>query len=106
MTIIRYHVPRSFLREDDQNILVLFEEIGGHPYDVKFSTVTVGKVCANAYEGNELELACHDNQVISEIRFASFGLPEGECGSFQRSQCESSEALSVLKRVIYHAIFF
>ncbi|KAK7251637.1 hypothetical protein RIF29_35004 [Crotalaria pallida] len=92
-----YHVPRSFLREDDQNTLVLLEEIGGHPYDVKFSTVTVGKICANAYEGNTLELACHDNQVISEIRFASFGLPEGECGYFQRGYCESPNALSVLK---------
>ncbi|KAL5171895.1 Beta-galactosidase [Glycine soja] len=92
-----YHVPRSFLRDDDQNALVLFEELGGHPYDVNFLTVTVGKVCANAYEGNTLELACNKNQVISEIKFANFGLPKGECESFQKGNCESSEALSVIK---------
>ncbi|TKY62981.1 Beta-galactosidase protein [Spatholobus suberectus] len=92
-----YHVPRSFLRDDDQNTLVLFEELGGHPFDVKFRTVTVGKICANAYEGHALELECRENQVISEIRFASFGLPNGECGSFQKGRCESREALSVIK---------
>ncbi|KAJ1418411.1 Glycoside hydrolase, family 35 [Sesbania bispinosa] len=76
-----YHVPRSFLCDDGLNTLVLFEELGGQPYGVRFSTVTIGKVCANAYEGHVLELACNDNKVISEIKFASFGVPEGECGS-------------------------
>ncbi|KAG5142410.1 hypothetical protein JHK82_018105 [Glycine max] len=48
-------------------------------------------------DGNTLELACNKNQVISEIKFASFGLPKGECGSFQKGNCESSEALSAIK---------
>ncbi|KAJ1380656.1 Galactose-binding-like domain superfamily [Sesbania bispinosa] len=96
--ISRYHVPRSFLRDGGLNTLVLFEELGGQPYGVRFSTVTIGKVCANAYEGHVLELACHDNQVISEIKFASFGVPKGECGSFQKGDCESPDALSVIKR--------
>ncbi|XP_027357220.1 beta-galactosidase 15-like [Abrus precatorius] len=93
-----YHIPRSFLREDDINTLVLFEELGGQPYEVKFATSTVGKACGNAYEGHELELACDENQVISEIKFASFGVPEGECGSFKKGHCESDEALYVVKR--------
>ncbi|KAJ1378444.1 Glycoside hydrolase, family 35 [Sesbania bispinosa] len=93
-----YHVPRSFLRDDGLNTLVLFEELGGQPYGVRFSTVTIGKVCANAYEGHVLELACNDNKVISEIKFASFGVPEGECGSFQKGDCESPDALSVIKK--------
>ncbi|KAG4927431.1 hypothetical protein JHK82_053204 [Glycine max] len=93
----RYHVPRSFLRDDDQNTLVLFEEMGRHPFDVKFLTATFGKVCANAYEGHTLELACNKNQVISEIKFASFSLSKGERGSFQKGNCESSEALSLIK---------
>ncbi|KAK7311282.1 hypothetical protein RJT34_09315 [Clitoria ternatea] len=92
-----YHVPRSFLRDDDQNTLVLFEELGGHPFNVKFYTITTGKVCANAYEGHTLELVCNKNQVISEIKFASFGLPNGRCGSFQKGYCESTDALSVIK---------
>lgn len=79
---------------------MLFEELGGHPYDVKFATVTIAKACANAYEGHVLDLACNENQVISEIKFASFGAPEGECGSFKKGNCESPDTLSVIKRVI------
>ena len=74
--------------------------MGGQPFDIKFSTITIGKICANAYEGHLLELACHKNQVISEIKFASFGLPEGECGSFKKGHCESPNALLYLKKVI------
>lgn len=80
---------------------MLFEELGGHPYDVKFATVTIDKACANAHEGHVLDIACNDNQVISEIKFASFGVPEGECESFKKGHCESPSALSVIKRVIY-----
>ncbi|KAF6159860.1 hypothetical protein GIB67_032944 [Kingdonia uniflora] len=36
-----YHVPRSFLRED-KNALVLFEEIGGNPFYVNFETLVGG----------------------------------------------------------------
>ncbi|XP_050243381.1 beta-galactosidase 15-like [Quercus robur] len=92
-----YHVPRSFLR-DDENTLILFEEAGGYPFDVKFQTVTVGKACANAYEGNTLELSCQGGSAISEIKFASFGLPEGACGSFRTGSCESSNALSIIQK--------
>ncbi|KAI5410614.1 hypothetical protein KIW84_055944 [Lathyrus oleraceus] len=45
-----YHVPRSFLN-DDMNILVLFEEIGGNPQSVQFQTVTTELFVANVYEG-------------------------------------------------------
>ena len=91
-------MPRSFLR-DDENTLILFEEAGGYPFDVKFQTVTVGKACANAYEGNTLELSCQGGSAISEIKFASFGLPEGACGSFRTGSCESSNALSIIQKV-------
>ena len=98
---LRYHVPRSFLSNDD-NTLVLLEELGGNPYNVKFQTVTIGKACANAYEGHRLDLACQGQNVISEIKFASFGGPKGECGSFEKGQCESSRALKIIKHVMYH----
>lgn len=81
--------------------MVLFEEFGGHPNEVKFATVMVEKICANSYEGNVLELSCREEQVISKIKFASFGVPEGECGSFKKSQCESPNALSILSKVVY-----
>jgi len=80
--------------------------MGRHPFDVKFLTATFGKVCANAYEGHTLELASNKNQVISEIKFASFSLSKGERGSFQKGNCESSEALSLIKAVMCHAMPF
>ncbi|OMO91833.1 hypothetical protein COLO4_18061 [Corchorus olitorius] len=84
----RYHVPRSFLK-DGENTLVLFEEFGGDPSRVKFETVEVGSACVNAHAGKTVELSCYDRP-ISRIAFASFGNPQGECGSFAKGECESS----------------
>ncbi|XP_038688653.1 beta-galactosidase 7-like [Tripterygium wilfordii] len=93
-----YHVPRSFL-EDDVNTLVLFEELGGNPSYVNFQTVTVGTACGNAYENKTLELSCQ-NRPISGIKFASFGNPQGVCGSFVKGDCEgSNDALSITQNL-------
>ncbi|KAA8516637.1 hypothetical protein F0562_016857 [Nyssa sinensis] len=92
-----YHVPRSFLR-DEGNTLTLFEEFGGNPSLISVHTVTVEKVCANTYEGNILELSCQGGKVISDIKFASFGDPQGACGSFERGTCESPNSLAVVKK--------
>ncbi|CAL5201613.1 unnamed protein product [Lathyrus oleraceus] len=91
-----YHVPRSFLN-DDMNILVLFEEIGGNPQSVQFQTVTTGIICANVYEGAQLELSCQSGQVISQIQFASFGNPQGQCGSFKKGPWEATNTQSVVE---------
>lgn len=94
----RYHVPRSFLQEGD-NTLVLFEEFGGNPSPVNFQTTVVGTVCGNAYEKNTLKLSCQGRS-ISAIKFASFGAPEGSCGSFKKGVCEGSkDAVSMLEKV-------
>ncbi|KAF8049209.1 hypothetical protein N665_2276s0002 [Sinapis alba] len=83
-----YHVPRSFLNAEGDNTLVLFEEMGGNPTLVRFQTTRVGSVCANVYEKNIIELSC-DRKPISAIKFASFGNPDGNCGTFERGTCES-----------------
>ncbi|KAJ6290203.1 hypothetical protein OIU78_026006 [Salix suchowensis] len=92
----RYHIPRSLLKADD-NVLVLFEEFGGTPDLVSIQTVTVGTVCADAYEGQTLELSCQGGNVFSRIKFASFGLPEGSCGSFNKGTCHAENTLPVVK---------
>ncbi|QCD80206.1 beta-galactosidase [Vigna unguiculata] len=93
-----YHVPRSFLRDDGENSLVLFAELGGNPSLVKFETVVVGSACGNAYENKILELSCQDRP-ISAIKFASFGDPKGVCGSFTKGSCESKKnALSIMEK--------
>ncbi|KAF6174298.1 hypothetical protein GIB67_040791 [Kingdonia uniflora] len=94
-----YHVPRSFLR-DDINTLVLFEELGGNPTQVNFQTVTIGTICGHAYEGNILELSCQGSQTISAIQFSSFGDAQGTCGSFQKGTCEADNSLSVVQKVL------
>ncbi|XP_048615759.1 beta-galactosidase 7-like [Brassica napus] len=85
-----YHVPRSFLNAEGDNTLVLFEEMGGNPSLVSFQTTRVGSVCANVYEKKIIELSC-DRKPISAIKFASFGNPNGNCGSFEKGTCESSK---------------
>ncbi|XP_033131906.1 beta-galactosidase 15-like [Brassica rapa] len=85
-----YHVPRSFLNAEGDNTLVLFEEMGGNPSLVSFQTTRVGSVCANVYEKTIIELSC-DRKPISAIKFASFGNPDGNCGSFEKGTCESSK---------------
>ncbi|KAF8098600.1 hypothetical protein N665_0263s0029 [Sinapis alba] len=84
-----YHVPRFFLNAERDNTLVLFKEMGGNPSLVSFQTTRVGSVCANVYEKNIIEISC-DRKPISAIKFASFGNPNGNCGTFEKGTCESS----------------
>lgn len=74
--IIFFQVPYS---DVFHNALVLFEEFGGNPSNVKFQTVTVAKACANADEGKVLHLSCQGGRVLSNVRFSSFGDPQGTC---------------------------
>ncbi|KAG6589973.1 Beta-galactosidase 7, partial [Cucurbita argyrosperma subsp. sororia] len=77
-----YHIPRSFL-SSDTNTLILFEEIGGNPKQISVQTITIQTICGHANEGSTLELSCQRGRIISEIQFASYGNPEGKCGSFK-----------------------
>ncbi|KAF2288798.1 hypothetical protein GH714_014248 [Hevea brasiliensis] len=112
-----YHVPRSWVKSSD-NTLVLFEEVGGDPRQIVFATKQIGSLCSHVSEshplpvdmwntdseagkksGPVLSLECpHPNQVISSIKFASFGTPHGTCGSFSHGQCSSSNALSIVQK--------
>ncbi|KAK1288979.1 Beta-galactosidase 7 [Acorus calamus] len=94
-----YHVPRSFLETAENNTLVLFEEAGGDPLQVSFQTVTAGTVCANLEEGHTMSLACQGGHTISSVDFASFGNPQGTCGSFSNGICGDDIALSIVRQV-------
>ena len=101
-----YHVPRSFLRDEGNNDLVLFEEFGGDPRNVKFQTIKLVKICANAEEGNILDLSCQ-GRVMTRIDFASFGNPNGVCGAFTKGNCEASDSLSVVQDVrMLNSLFY
>ncbi|KAH9660874.1 Beta-galactosidase 8 [Citrus sinensis] len=113
-----YHVPRSWLKSSG-NTLVLFEEIGGDPTKISFVTKQLGSsLCSHVTDshplpvdmwgsdskiqrkpGPVLSLECpNPNQVISSIKFASFGTPLGTCGSFSRGRCSSARSLSVVRQ--------
>ncbi|KAG4961271.1 hypothetical protein JHK87_037904 [Glycine soja] len=112
-----YHVPRSWLKPSG-NILVLFEEKGGDPTQISFVTKQTESLCAHVSDshpppvdlwnsdtesgrkvGPVLSLTCpHDNQVISSIKFASYGTPLGTCGNFYHGRCSSNKALSIVQK--------
>ncbi|XP_051120653.1 beta-galactosidase 8-like isoform X2 [Andrographis paniculata] len=106
-----YHVPRAWLQPTD-NVIVLFEETGGDPMQISFATKVAQSVCSRISEthpspvemssgsGPTLLLSCPSpNQVISEIKFASFGTPRGSCGDFHQGRCGGSgDDLAVVQK--------
>ena len=115
--ILRYHVPQSWLKPTG-NTLVLFEEIGSDPTRLTFASKQLGSLCSHVSEshpppvemwssdskqqktGPVLSLECPSpSQVISSIKFASFGTPRGTCGSFSHGQCSTRNALSIVQKV-------
>ncbi|KAI5666236.1 hypothetical protein M9H77_16089 [Catharanthus roseus] len=112
-----YHVPREWLKPSE-NILVLFEEMGGDPTQISFATRQIESLCSRVSESHPLPiemwtskqeagktavptmlLECPSpNQVISSIKFASFGTPRGSCGSYIHGRCSSNKALSTVQK--------
>ncbi|KAK6936028.1 Glycoside hydrolase 35, catalytic domain [Dillenia turbinata] len=112
-----YHVPRSWLQPSG-NTLVLFEESGGDPTQISFATREVASLCSHVSESQPLPvdlwtadtetrrksrptllLECPSpHQVISSIRFASFGTPHGTCGRFNHGKCDSAKALTIVQK--------
>ena len=61
-------------------------------------------VCGDAgrsgREGGEVSLApavvnCSDRGVIEQIVFADYGIPTGDCGSFQKGNCSAANAMDI-----------
>nr|GMD32323.1 beta-galactosidase-like [Ipomoea batatas] len=112
-----YHVPRSFLRPTG-NLLVIFEEWGGNPYGISLVKRQVDSVCADIFEWQpqlmnwkmqasgkvakplrpKAHLSCGPDQKISSIKFASFGSPEGVCGSFRQGSCHAFHSYDIFNK--------
>lgn len=113
-----YHVPRSWFKPSG-NVLVIFEEKGGDPTEIRFSKRKTTAVCAFVAEdypsidleswhkeGNDIGkskmtvlLNCPKNTLISTINFASFGSPTGTCGSYVEGDCHYPNSASVIEKV-------
>lgn len=111
-----YHVPRSWIKPSG-NLLVVFEEIGGDPIQISFASKQIGSMCSHVSEshpppvdmwdsdqtgtnlGPVLSLKCPSpDQVIASIKFASFGTPQGTCGSYTHGGCRSHRALPIVQQ--------
>ncbi|EPS74283.1 beta-galactosidase, partial [Genlisea aurea] len=104
-----YHIPRSYLKPKN-NLMVVFEEIGGNPEEIKIVTVNRDTICSIITEyhpphvqtwerkDNQFRsivdpikaayLNCPDGKVIEKVEFASFGNSDGACGAFQPGSCD------------------
>lgn len=113
--IFRYHVPRSWLNPSG-NLLVVFDEWGGDATGISLVKRTTGSVCADIFEGQptlknwdmlnsgkvnrpKAHLWCPPGQKISQIKFASYGLPQGTCGSFREGSCHAHKSYDAAQKV-------
>ncbi|KAG9447906.1 hypothetical protein H6P81_014034 [Aristolochia fimbriata] len=116
-----YHIPRSWLQPSD-NMLVIFEEIGGNPLKISTKLHKTDTICAQVSESHypplrmwsdpdvvsgrisinriapEMHLSCDDGQIISSITFASYGTPQGSCLRFTKGNCHASGSLSLVSK--------
>ncbi|KAL2497699.1 Beta-galactosidase 3 [Abeliophyllum distichum] len=112
-----YHLPRSWLKPT-QNLLVIFEELGGDPTRITLDKRSMTSVCADIAEYHpniknwqiesygrteefhkpKVHLRCGPGQSISSIKFASFGTPLGTCGSFQQGTCHAPSSYTTLEK--------
>ncbi|KAL3844711.1 hypothetical protein ACJIZ3_002114 [Penstemon smallii] len=112
-----YHLPRSWLKPS-QNLLVLFEELGGDPTRITLVKRSMTSVCADVAEYHpniknwqiesygrtqefhkpKVHLHCGPGQSISSIKFASFGTPLGTCGSFEQGTCHAPTSYAALEK--------
>ncbi|KAK9275813.1 hypothetical protein L1049_023084 [Liquidambar formosana] len=106
-----YHVPRSWLNPSG-NLLVVFEEWGGDTTGISLVQRTTDSVCADIYEGQptltnfgkvdvpqpKAHLWCPPGRKISKIKFASYGMPQGTCGSFREGSCHAHKSYDAFER--------
>ncbi|KAF4346801.1 hypothetical protein G4B88_007830 [Cannabis sativa] len=114
----RYHVPRSWFKSSG-NILVIFEEKGGDPSKITLSRRKVTGLCAlvaedhpsirpEAWEKEDsgsnrnvptVHLQCPENTLVSAVKFASFGTPSGNCGSYTKGDCHDPNSILVVEKL-------
>ncbi|KAG6603934.1 Beta-galactosidase 3, partial [Cucurbita argyrosperma subsp. sororia] len=112
-----YHVPRAWLKPKD-NLLVVFEELGGNPTGISLVKRSVTSVCADVSEFHptlknwhietygksedlhrpKVHLRCSTGYSITSIKFASFGTPLGTCGSYQQGTCHAPMSYDILEK--------
>ncbi|XP_057783214.1 beta-galactosidase 13-like [Salvia miltiorrhiza] len=115
-----YHVPRAYLKDKD-NLLVVLEETGGDPRKIQVLTVNRNTICSVITEfhppnvkswerkDNKIReifdpvraahLTCPNAKKIAKVEFVSFGENEGACGAFVPGKCDSAKAHKVVEEL-------
>uniref|UniRef100_A0A0A0KH26 beta-galactosidase n=1 Tax=Cucumis sativus TaxID=3659 RepID=A0A0A0KH26_CUCSA len=116
-----YNVPRSFLKPTD-NQLVILEEETGNPVEISLDSVLITKTCGQVSESHyplvaswmgakkqkvrrvknrtrrpKVQLSCPSKKKISNILFASFGTPSGDCQSYAIGLCHSPNSRAIVE---------
>jgi len=93
-----YHIPREWLKDGQTNELVILEYIGGNPEQVAIREREAGMVCAAARENQVVQLECSEGQTITEVIFASYGKPNGQCRMYEASDCDAGSVPTQVRR--------
>ena len=107
-----YHLPRSWLKPTG-NLIVVLEEWGGDPNGISVVERSVGSVCAYVsewqpslqdwrtkknYATGKIHLSCDPGQKMTQIKFASFGTPNGVCGYFSEGGCHAHKSYDIFEK--------
>ena len=63
---------------------------------VNFTGTPFGTICGTANEGGSVTLTAPVGSVITNIVFASYGTPNGVCGSFTLGGCHAANSVSIV----------
>lgn len=122
----RYNVPRSFLKPTG-NQLVILEEETGNPIGISLDSISITKTCGQVSESHyplvaswmmgarkqgasgmkngsrrpKVRLSCPTKKNISNILFASFGTPSGDCQSYSIGMCHSPNSRAIVENVSF-----
>lgn len=67
---------------------------------VVFSSSTTGTICGTTGENGSFTLTAPVGAVFTSIPFASYGTPNGSCGSFTLGSCHATNSVSVVSGLV------
>ncbi|KAE9620319.1 hypothetical protein Lal_00019908 [Lupinus albus] len=116
-----YHIPRAFLKEKD-NFLVILEEEEANPEKIVIQRVNRDTICSIIRENDppnvkswaskgmkltpvvdklipEAFLKCPNHKTIVAVEFASYGDPSGVCGAFTLGKCNAPNTKQIVEQL-------
>jgi len=73
--------------------------VGSGSYDFTLTGEEASVICIDTTENDNINITCpQSDQVISQVQFASFGTPTGQCGSYSAGDCSTGSSVAVVER--------